>query len=230
MFIRFLFLFGLAVACFAVMAIIRKRQQIKNNPYERLQTAINDETEKMHAAAQALRSSENFIRQLRREVEVRKIDISTLNAQVHKLAAEDKDEQARIYITTLGHKEKELEIADEKYQKSMKRHQASVEIVEAYRTSIKNLKQEASELQLRVSLAAAERDASALRANVETHIDTSGYEKAKEELEERIRRLTAEAEIDDKLVAKPENEFLNAVRDEDVETRLQQIKSQVKQT
>ena len=123
-----------------------------------------------------------------------------------------------------------MAMADEKYQKAMKRHQASVEIVEAYRTSIKNLKQEASELQLRVNLAAAERDAAALGANVETHIDTSGYEKAKEELEDRIRKLTAEAEIDTRLIAKPGDEFLKAVPDADIEARLQQIKSQVKQS
>ena len=230
MLIRILFLLGLAVAVFAITTVLRKRKQLKDNPYERIQTAINEETEKLHNAAQALRASEHFIRQLQREVEVRKADINTLNAQIKKLAAEDKDEQARIYISTLTHKETEMAMADEKYQKAMKRHQASVEIVEAYRTSIKNLKQEASELQLRVNLAAAERDAAALGANVETHIDTSGYEKAKEELEDRIRKLTAEAEIDTRLIAKPGDEFLKAVPDADIEARLQQIKSQVKQS
>ena len=230
MLIRILFLLGLAVAVFAITTVLRKRKQLKDNPYERIQTAINEETEKLHNAAQVLRASENFIRQLQREVEVRKVDINTLNAQIKKLASEDKDEQARIYISTLTHKETEMALADDKYQKAMKRHQASVEIVEAYRTSIKNLKQEASELQLRVNLAAAERDAAALGANVETHIDTSGYEKAKEELEDRIRKLTAEAEIDTRLIAKPGDEFLKAVPDADIEARLQQIKSQVKQS
>ena len=230
MFIRTLFFIGLTIAAFAVAVIIRRYQQRKNNPYERLQAAINDETEKLHNASQALRASENFLRQLQREIESRKADINTLNAEVKKLASEDKDEQARIYLGTLSHKEKELAVAEEKHQKALERHEASVEIVEAYRTSIKNLKQEASELQLRVNLAAAERDAAALGANVETHIDTTGYDKAKEELEDRIRHLTAEAEIDTRLIAKPESEFLNSVRDEDIEVRLRQIKLEVKQT
>ena len=82
MLIRVLFLLGLAVAVFAIMTVLRKRKQLKDNPYERIQTAINEETEKLHNAAQVLRASENFIRQLQREVEVRKVDINTLNAQI----------------------------------------------------------------------------------------------------------------------------------------------------
>jgi phage shock protein A len=228
--IRIVFLVVMAMGAWAIYMIWRSFKHNRNNPHKRLQKIIEDETEKLHRATEILAASEKFVRQRQREVGVRQTDVDHLLSVIKKLVKDGKEDQARVYINTLTHKEQDLAASKNKCQEAIDQHGKSVEILNSYSAMLKKLKQEASELEFRVNLSQAEKEAAALGADLESQLDISGYKHAKEEIESVIRTQKAEAEIDNHLRDSAEKQFLEASSTEDIEKRLEQYKAEMQES
>ena len=226
--IRLVFLVALVAAGWAAWNLW-KRFQRKKTPEEKLQDIIDEQTEGLHAATEALRASESYVRQIGKEVEAREKDVSLLEARVRKLVNGGQEEDAKVAIRTLQSKEADLDAKKAAHAKAVEEHHQYARVVDEYRQSIKDLKQEASELQIRSKLARAEQRAASLATDMKTGMDVVGLQSARDELEQRITVAKAEAEIDRKLNTSPEDEFLRHAIESDtsVEDRLAQFKREM---
>jgi len=226
--IRLVFLVALVAAGWAIWQIW-KRYKKKQSPEDKLNEIIDEQTEGLHAAAEALRASESYVRQIEREVEARRKDVRLLDARVKKQLGEGNEEGAKATIATLQVKERDLAEKETAHTKAVEEHQKYARVVDEYRQNIKDLKQEASELQIRSKLAKAEQRAQALHADMKTSMDTVGLQAARDELEQQIVVAKSEAEIDRRLASSPEDEFLDHADrgDTSVDDRLAQYKKEV---
>ena len=219
-------LVGTCVAIWQILTAMKKAKKSDNDPHKRLQAIIEVETQKLHAAAGRLRASENYVRQLAREVRICSDDIESLNVTVRKLVSNNNEGQARVYQTSIQRKQKTLEALDDKHKKALEQHEKSVETVESYRTMIRDLKQQANDLQVRVDLAEVERQAAALGADIDVGLNADSYQQVTEEIEQIIRQSNAEATLDRHLIeaAKPELQFEKAFEQVEADKQIEHIK------
>lgn len=221
---KFLFLLVGVAGVFALWALWKKFHQPKKTPQEKMQDVIDEQTAGLHKATQALRVSESYVRQIKRERDMREGDVKQLTAQVENLVGEGKDDEARIVIKTLERKESELSDKKQRYADALEQHQKNAQMVDQYRQNLRDLKDEASQLQVRLNLAEAEREAAALNADLRSGVDARGIGSAKSQLEADIAAARAEAEIDRELATNPEDEYLKADATDSVEDRLAKFK------
>lgn len=228
LFIRLIFLVAAAAAIWAIWKAWERRSK-KKSPEEKLQDIIDEQTEGLHAATEALRASESYVRQIGKEVEAREEDVTRLEARVKILVRDHRDDEAKGAIRMLQTKENDLADKKTAHERAVAEHHKYALVVDEYRQSIKDLKQEANELQIRSKLATAERRAASLATDMKSSLDTVGLQSARDELEQRIAVAKAEADVDRKLASTPEDEFLRASAESDttVEDRLAQFKREM---
>jgi len=206
---RLLFLAILAVGGYFLWKYLDRRAK-KKTPVDILQEAIESQTAGLHAAMETLRASESYVRQLAEEVAAREKDVQGLDNRARGLAKEGRDEQASVVIQQLEAKERDLEKKKAQHAKALQDHQGYSQTVDELRQSIHNLKQETNELQIRSKLARTEQQAATLAAAMQTGVDSTGLQSAREQLEEQIVQAKAEAQLNRDLTqgSSTEDEYL----------------------
>lgn len=180
---------------------------------EKLQKAIDEAAERLDRASTALRKSQEYVRQVERELAASGADINTLTAQIKKAVAENNDATAKKLIARLQREEEEFKGLETKLNAAIKDHEFYSETVDEERRSVLAARQEADSLNVRLELAQAD----AAYRNSGTPSEALANLRAKvqgAEIHSKYGRGRTE-----------EDDFLDAGKESAIEDRLREFKS-----
>jgi len=197
----------------------------KENPHQHLQKIIDEQTTNKHSAMNAVRASEEFLREIERVYATISEDAIVLQSRLDKALENGDDNKAKIALVRLNEINEKLVRRKDQLEKQLLVHKTKLQTVEKYDEKIRHFREMSKSLKIESDFAIANRVAADFELDLKTRLDNSGVDSTIEEIKNNINQDTNAASLSRKLATDPNQEYLDSIDDEDdIDAQLAEIK------